>query len=586
MRNSSVRRYLRRLPALVAILFLFEAAGAAAFTSWEHCWLGNEGFRLIVAYVEADPELGPALEEAMPLLREFNARLCEDYNEEKPRVRSYGEAVKVVDYVQRPHRLFQNRSDEPMPHPDFIPSSWDQMSPAIPKQQGLESLRASAGNDHHFQGELFTQMRSGHRDALDAAHDGHLFYALVLNAISDHFLHDYFAPGHLATQRDNSHDAVALGLHDRINQNKKECVRLKAEESGWERLQPLLDFVEGRCRQETPDCPNWIKKEKLRREAQRRRWSPTQAESLAVIAGLTRMVRRTSEARASGLIGEEPCETEGLAIRGDGQLAQFPKQQLFMLLVQMRSILDVLETYARRDGGGLVNTFGTHKWTGFADAERGKEKETIEQAAAEACIAYACYDIQDRDRWWASDILMFGVGGQAPTSNTGSSRWEGAVELVPLSGLVRFPKLRQRLVMRSDCGFRSLCNSAVVLGASYKGDDEFSAIGPRLRLLKALPKIDLQLSAQVEYLRYRPDGGVETWDWTYGVRADLGFSLMSLYVGVNEGSFARAGLLERDVELSFGVGVGLPIQRIKKTFRRLKSPWNGTVEPEPAPPAS
>ena len=113
------------------------------------------------------------------------------------------------------------------------------------------------------------------------------------------------------------------------------------------------------------------------------------------------------------------------------------------------------------------------------------------------------------------------------------------------------------------------------IGASYQGDDFFSAVGPRLRAIKVMPRIDLQVSAQVEYLRYQPDLGEKQWNWTYGLRGDLGFSILSLYVGVGRGLVAREEVLGHGYVVSFGTAVGMPIQTIKKFFRRANSPWKG-----------
>ena len=76
---------------------------------------------------------------------------------------------------------------------------------------------------------------------MNDARDGHILNALVNSALSDHFLNDFFAPGHITTPRENSHDTVALAMHDWANRAGT-CSEIDAEH--WSELDRLLRFFE------------------------------------------------------------------------------------------------------------------------------------------------------------------------------------------------------------------------------------------------------------------------------------------------------------------------------------------------------
>lgn len=88
------------------------------------------------------------------------------------------------------------------------------------KSDGLNQ-QAAHNNHAHFQEELLVSLATYHSLAMMIARNNpqeNLGRALVVNAIADHYLHDFFAPGHIVTRRNELTDTVALAMHDYRNE--------------------------------------------------------------------------------------------------------------------------------------------------------------------------------------------------------------------------------------------------------------------------------------------------------------------------------------------------------------------------------
>jgi len=141
---------------------------------------------------------------------------------------SYSDFVAAVDYVLDPARLMEQEGDvRGLPRgPSDLDQYW------LFRLRELPSLHAWAAqnNDDPFQQKAMTSWWLWHQRAIDAAvHGDHsdaaeegagrrnLYAGLLMNAIGNHYLQDFFVPGHVTTPREGLQDYAALSMHDLYN---------------------------------------------------------------------------------------------------------------------------------------------------------------------------------------------------------------------------------------------------------------------------------------------------------------------------------------------------------------------------------
>ncbi len=123
-----------------------------------------------------------------------------------------------------------------------------------PSHFALRFLAAHLNTSHfrEFAARRYTLL---HRRAVGQARQGRFALALRTEAVALHFLHDLFAPGHLASARADSADPTAASLHDRFNRLGLPFVLSPVE---WcpelESLAGLLDPAARRC--QPPPAPH------------------------------------------------------------------------------------------------------------------------------------------------------------------------------------------------------------------------------------------------------------------------------------------------------------------------------------------
>lgn len=160
-----------RVPVL-AFVFSLCALTAAAFEETEHQLL-------------SDIALKAALKEESPL--KMDAR--------------FGLITAAVDWYPAPDRLLSRHTvDQALKEPGWFAKG-----------------RAARRNDDHFQRAALEAWWRHHKNALDAARNGQYETALLSEAVSLHYLQDFFSAGHVVTPRAGLHDAAAGHLHDTYN---------------------------------------------------------------------------------------------------------------------------------------------------------------------------------------------------------------------------------------------------------------------------------------------------------------------------------------------------------------------------------
>lgn len=504
-----------------------------AFENYEHRHLGDLALRIAVDYAQVRKEKDPiaywqksfderceALEFAVrQFYRDAQGHTCPSVAPDAP---SYGDLVSLVDNFPYPHKLF-DAAHETLS--DGIPDSFEELNQYMLAEGSdrftVNLAKASSNNELHFQVAAINAMVTLHREAIALARNDKPFAALASNALADHFLHDFFSPGHITVNRDNSHDAIALGMHDTVNRIGANFLIYSEK---WERdLLPIFDFIASHHVVERGAYSFDIKGK-----------GPTVQETLV-------------------FLDEFRHDHSAIYLYGDDRLSQNPRQQLFMLLVAVRGLLDLLEPC----DGDLCNTnsLNEYLWYEFDDTKREKMPK--------AGIPYGEYEIDAALLSEASNIFILSLGGEAPLSEFGSSRLFIAAELVPLSIIGASDFLRKHTTNRPtmDCPVFSACNIAPALGVTYLRDEKFNAFGPSLRLIKAFPKVDIQVSGYYQYLTY--DLPQDKRKSTYGLRLDTGFSLYTAFIGLGKGYFVQdSGQLKSDLVVTFGMALGLPLSRI------------------------
>lgn len=521
------------LVAIVCLLGLAPGVGLA-FESDEHKYLGDLSLRIAVDFAQVrqlqDPQrywqgsLQERCKMQAPDVRQFyrdgQGATCPSVEPNSP---SYGDLVRLVDYVPYPYKLLEAPRNTLS---DGIPNSFSQLNQYV-LQEGTGYMtsnlaKASSNNELHFQLAAISAMANLHRKALELSQKNKVFAALATNALSDHFLHDFFAPGHITVNRDNSHDAIALGMHDTSNRTG---AMFQIDQKRWNNdLVPILDFI---AVNHFPDRGDY-----------------------ALITGRDEAM---SADQFIAAVQDLRRDHEQIHLYGDDLLHQYPRQQLLMLLINVRSLLDVLapcEVKPCRE-----NSLNEYLWQDYDDLDKSKWPR--------AGITYGEYELEPQQLSQSSNLLILSVGGEAPLSEFGSSRLEITTELVPLKFIGASDFLHKHTINRPtlDCPVFSACNIAPAFGLTYLRDERFNALGPSLRLIKAFPKIDLQLSGYYQYLTY--DLNKNRKKPSYGMRIDTGFSLYTAFIGIGKGYFVHEnGQLDSDTVVSFGMAFGMPLTRL------------------------
>lgn len=227
---TDLKRPRRRL-ALSSFLFLLVSAGTAlAFNYNEHRDVSNEALRRAIDYVKSHCECDRDALAQLEILRNFSTLTPNQSRGGRtlPDI-TYGDVVSAMDYNTDPLDMFKRTGadvEAPTDPRDLLNLS------RIDKGKFFDLLHASHHDRNHFQFNALLAFDTLHRAALGWAREyrlrprgtkrqgdvpSSLYRAIIMSAFSDHFLEDFFAPGHVLTPRQFLHDAGAMALHDRFH---------------------------------------------------------------------------------------------------------------------------------------------------------------------------------------------------------------------------------------------------------------------------------------------------------------------------------------------------------------------------------
>ncbi len=583
------RKPWRRVAALCVSCLVCATQPAAAFDSGEHERMADSALLLAFAYrleqaghgsMAADDDICRRILAAgypQAILTLF--RHCSPV----PEAITYGGISRLVDELNYPSQLFVREgtlSDRPEDAIAVLPGSWEDLNEHFRVRhdnrgddgrfgRALDGVRALSYNEVHFQNELAQQMQRMRRDALLAAQES-LYSALVSNALSDHFLQDFFAPGHLLWPRSQSHDSVAVSLHDGTNQRG---ARFRLDVDFWKyELKPIADFLDA--------LPGESRSYQLLDAY----WLQRRADAAVTCGDDTGDGTLAGNPREGVACLRKHADGDGIVLHyGDGLLSRSPGQQALMLLVEAERILQLLRAHdPSQDFRAMAPVPEMRSFS------PGYEIVIVPCPQHEfghylfhplSCEPLDFSDDGDFDR--AGDIadavfedsvrgvFLFAMGGQSPFRNVGSARYQLALEHIPLGLMANSARFRNSAIHKppAHCLPFSPCNTGFAYGIDYLHDGDFTARGVGLRLIKAFPSVSLQLSPYVKHLKYH-FGNDDDWNLSWGLRLDWGFSIGSLYVALGKEYYVNdSAVLESTGMASFGLGIGLPQSRIRKWAR-------------------
>lgn len=516
---------------------------------------------------------------------------------------TYGDIVACVDYFPFPEQMFrffldtshdQGRSRST----DFdsrrraathesLPFSKAQFALTNKDCNGsiLRYMQSSHNNQSHFQRDALVFHRFYHTLAITIARDEqNLYSALAMNAISDHYLEDFFAPGHMTTPRDSLVDVAAQAAHDRAN---REGVVLHlhfneaAKHSGddpsvlnhrLEGISAILEYLpvvfesdrdvlrKLACRDYTEGkhfCDSW-NSNKYSQEVNSHIRSMLRKEKLDV------------EAKGDGFLWREGVH--GL------------RQRIVMLAVEVRAVLDILEAYSKgskirnddnsfkslvwandQDTGTVAGfqfghySFGTNVISSLLPTavsnvdDQSDENEVNGQVNPDASIADEQQSGTSRYIPGTFDkIFAVNIGRENLTAGTRVGRNTLSLEWAPVS-------FRLKLLGED-------VNLIPYLGYIRYRESELHGSGPALRLSIKFPKVDFAFGPYVRRLTYAGLGVYEH-RTSMGVRTDFGYTHLGIYLSLGRDFDRRDdGSIGRGWSFSGGLHIACTLPRLFSTF--------------------
>lgn len=423
---------------------LLVAASAYAFNSDEHERLANRAFAIALDMS------GVSCKESAPKEKPFDS-VCE-LSPERPNASiSYGQIDARVDFMLSPEELFVQIGKS-----NSYPSNSAELNPSIVGPYSISSkdlLRSSHNNEAHFQGYALFNLHDWHNRARWLAADQHnLFAALVANAVSDHFLNDFFAPGHIVTPRYNFSDPFALAMHDYYNK-----IGAHFYVNDWTALEVILDYID--AQESKPGGSQYgIKLETIR------------------------ALREHHDA---------------IYLQGDGRLKDEPDEELFITLIEVASVREVLDCFQSASGCS-TNHFSEYLWTPATLDVNAH----LPIKAPEAGMHFGKYgSVYGQHEEVATPQLYYPVLGLSGGEETifvdkGQYRFSVALETIPFGWPGSPDYLRHPYDATKPDSNKPVfgINLGPALGFYYSQASDYHVLGPSFRFVADFPLNDMQIS--------------------------------------------------------------------------------------------
>jgi len=469
-----------------------------SFEGNEHKMVSDLALNIVVHYLKQDSKIKLSPDDMAKLEKLLNG--TEYFNKA-----TYGDLSAFADYHMDPKSLFKIWGDFKGLPMDEKGMNIEYLSELQNKASGtLRMLQASHNNVDHFQERLLFTYWWWHKTALLAAvEEKNLWAAMVLNAYADHFVEDFFAPGHMITPREGLHDVASKGLHDYYNEKKGTKLKVKNNQE----LEPLLNVL---------DQPEF---------------------------------QEYHEAKI--ILMNKLTKNQTIEIYGDNKLNENPQQVVFMSVVVARSILDVVESYNDQK---TINHYEEFYWKSrrLVDLEckkwcKAKPNNWNNPAMA---IRYGEYEEDDAKLVKFSWIYAVSISNQALfTGSEKTSRPVYDIELMPFGT----PPSGNFLRDENGTACKIAPQMGFAVGYSFLQDDNYRAHGPTVRLAFPITRLDTTLSLTGAYRHFRGND-VRYTRFSPGVKLEMGFGLLFLNVGfANEYYIKNTGVLENSLAFVGGI---------------------------------
>ncbi len=559
---------------LAAALLTLCSGSVHAFESNEHKRIGDLSYHIALKSFCAQKPDSPVCGAKTGAGLFFNP-LVATRTEEDTRP-TYGDLVMCVDYFLSAEKLIAGREKDMV---RGYGSTRDSLYPASAGELELEvSIRCSAGldnwegaraghvNHNHFQQEVLLAQRNNHGLSLYlAATSPTVFSALAVNAISDHYLHDTFAPGHITTWRNKLSDVVANSYHDYRNRNglnvkvNLDLLRSNAKLDGTEGT-PTALATAFEVLASTPGADHFFCE-----HPDEPKFAPCPARD----AG---NAKKRLDALQASIHGAPDTTT---VFKGDKFLYADSKdqdiQRFVMLMTAVRSIHDVLESHNPGAAVALKDSFSTSSWTWNYAKDDSTLPTLLPSSAIIASTGPVTYHVarrystvgeaHDRNRIDNHNLdKIFGInlGIDNMTFGNNQSRYYAGLEAV-LAGFTLFDGFRGKLPLEKDIG-----NLAWTVGIQPFVSPGPNGVALTSRLLMILPETETAFSLQLKALRLVPVGQRHTWRPYVGLRMDMGLtSFMTMYLQAGkDAAVQRDGSIRSGPSVGGGIQLGAPTCRI------------------------
>jgi len=552
------------------LLGLGCTSAALAFESSEHERISNLALQTAILYYLDNPGGSKARADEAQLLVGYPGK----YNLEKtiPGLSSlsYGDVVACVDYFLDPEKMLAEamRRNSKSAGSDGIPI-YNGEDPFINvlsdchKSSAAPSEQAAHNNHAHFQQEAMLSFRLYHLTAISLGSEGkggNLFGALVVNAIADHYLQDFFAPGHIVTPRSRLSDVPATAMHDSANESG-----LNFQPSHMDKLLPIFNYIFLKNGERDFDIFKSFRLQAIKEQLLGRNDA----------ASIDRVIDYFSSKKFYKI---RMRGDQRLWDANDSQLAQ----RILIFLVEARSILDILKS---------EDSFPIFKWkTNYIPFRfLWKNYEFEGNAPLEAEISFGKYCLY-RDSCYPRYGLSNGF--QEINLNDSELRIISAFDtkhayfpgiIYPILGasvhqesMITGPRVGRTAASLEILPGGSIpiatLNFAFLFGATYYYGKPFHGAGPTFRLVTTVPQTELSWGPYFRRLSYQSVGGTQR-KWSYGMRLDSGFSsYFTLYIGLGRDMGATSGrILEPGWIGTGGLQFSWPISRTPYTNIRHPS---------------
>lgn len=536
--------------ALSFLVWIFLTINLAyGFDSPEHKKMGNLAYKVALAYAK----------EYEPIKNKIDVLQIDRLLLHNP---SYGEIAMCVDFFLYPEKILANAwANNQETELDGLPSIKHPISVDAKKHCSVEGTRfmQSTHNNHaHFQQDLLMSFNLYHLLAISVAKEGHNIYAaIVINAISDHYLQDIFAPGHIVTPRYALSDVPATAMHDLAN-NKG----IYFYPSDFKGIDRILDYI---CGTEKND-----------------RDSP---ELPLSECHLNDDLKRDLIGQGIFLNLDEAINTikkhQPILFLGDGHLDMATQDQLtqriFLLAIEIKSILDIFEGANSFTKYGwkfepnelLVKAnvpFGEYRLTrNLTEINAGKSgtsnstalKKEKPQTGNNVPSSGESKTNGHRPYTFGTFSPIFGVSLHRESMSNGArmGRNVGSVETIPFGGIVT----------NTPWAAIPSFSFAPVFGYSAYQEGDIRGSGPTLRIIGSVPETEFSFGPYARWLSYPTKDGDKR-QISLGGRMDSGFSSYGTFflgVGRDYGT-TPVGILENGWLWTAGFELAFPVSRLRK----------------------